>query len=80
MSLPSAPTLTAATNIDGAITIKWGDTIGAITHTVSITPGGFASQTVTGKVATFTGATIGTQYSVSMYATNENDKVTIIKI
>jgi hypothetical protein len=72
MSLPSAPTLTAAANIDGTITIKWGDTIGAITHTVSITPGGFASQTVTGKVATFTGATIGTQYSVSIYSTNAN--------
>lgn len=70
MSLPSAPTLTAAANIDGTIIIKWGDTIGATTHTVSIAPGAFIPQTVTGKTATFVGATVQTQYTVSIYATN----------
>jgi hypothetical protein len=73
MSTPSLPVITAAVNLDGTITVKWGDTVGALTHTVSISPGSFASQTVVGKEAVFTGATVmTTQYTVSIYATNEN--------
>ena len=52
MSVPRAPAITAAANFDGTITVKWGDTPNALTHTVSISPGSFASQTVIGRSAT----------------------------
>ena len=72
MSVPRAPAITAAANFDGTITVKWGDTPNALTHTVSISPGSFASQTVIGRSATFTGANSQTQYTASVYATNAN--------
>jgi len=78
MYVPRSPIITAAVNIDGTITVKWGDTIGAVTHTVSISPGSFASQTVTGKTAVFTGATVQTEYTVSIYATNETGNSTTV--
>lgn len=72
MSVPRAPAITAAANVDGSITVKWGDTIDAVTHTVSISPGSFTPQTVIGRIATFPGANSQTQYTVSLYATNAN--------
>jgi hypothetical protein len=79
MSAPSAPTITAAANVEGTITVKWGDTNGAVTHTVSISPGSFTPQSVTGKTAIFTGATVQTvTYTVSIYATNANGNSTTV--
>jgi hypothetical protein len=82
MSVPLVPVITAAVNLDGIITVKWGDTVGALTHTVSISPGSFTPQTVVGKETTFTGATtMTTQYTVSVYATNGNgNSATVTRI
>lgn len=70
MSLPSAPTIVSAMNLNGFIEFKWNAVSGATSYTASITPGTIPSQTISTTTVNFSGITLGTRYTVSVFATN----------
>ena len=70
MSVPAAPTIISAMNLNGFIEFKWNAVSGATSYTASITPGSIPSQTTTSTTVNFSGITLGTAYTVRVLATN----------